>query len=125
MNKNVITKMYAGSDKVELSEVSVELGIVDEALKDYAKYSKSQLQGNAKTDAVVNAAKQAIDLYNQALKDYALVVKQIEYIKTQAKDLGVDVPSQIKSLENEINSGIQYMNARISKLNTATQVQSK
>ena len=122
--KSVYNRLFA-EDKVELASERVELGLVEDIQKDYAKYSKSQINGNAKTFAVVESAKQAIALYQQAIKDYALVTNQINYIKKQAIQLGVPLPATINSLDKEIASGISYMNNRIKNLTTATQVANK
>ena len=64
-------------------------------------------------------------MYQQAIKDYALVTNQINYIKKQAIQLGVPLPATINSLDKEIASGISYMNNRIKNLTTATQVANK
>lgn len=126
MNKSVLKKLFSEKEQsVELSEVQVELGLIEDVKKEYNKYSKSQVNGNSKTNAVVDAAKQAIAQYQQAVKDYSLITQQVNYIKKQAVDLGVEVPAVIKQLEQEVNSSIVYMNDRIKKLTVATQVASK
>ena len=122
--KSVYNRLFAES-KVELASERVELALVDDIQKDYAKYSKSQINGNNKTNAVVESAKQAIALYQQAIKDYALVTQQINYIKKQTTDLGVPLPATINALDKEIASGISFMNNRIKNLTTAAQAANK
>lgn len=122
--KSVYNRLFA-EDKVELASERVELGLVEDVQKEYAKYSKSQINGNNKTNAVVETAKQAIASYQQAIKDYALVTQQINYIKKQATDLGVDVPPSINALDKEVASGISFMNDRIKKLTIAAQSANK
>ena len=122
--KSVYNRLFK-EDKVELASERVELGLVEDVQKEYAKYSKSQINGNNKTNAVVETAKQAISLYQQAIKDYALVTQQINYIKKQATDLGVDVPPSINALDKEVASGISFMNDRIKKLTIAAQSANK
>lgn len=122
--KSVYNRLFK-EDKVELASERVELGLVEDVQKEYAKYSKSQINGNNKTNAVVESAKQAISLYQQAIKDYALVTQQINYIKKQATDLGVDVPPSINALDKEVASGISFMNDRIKKLTIAAQSANK
>jgi len=112
-------------EKTDLAKHEVELGLIEDIQKEYAKYSKSQINGNNKTNSVVESAKQAIALYQQAIKDYGLVINQINYIKKQTADLGLSLPASVNSLDKEINSGISYMNDRIKKLTIATQVASK
>lgn len=122
--KSVYNRLFA-EDKVELASERVELGLVEDVQKDYAKYAKSQINGNNKTNAVVESAKQAIALYQQAIKDYALVTQQINYIKKQATDLGVPLPATINALDKEVASGISFMNDRIKKLTIAAQSANK
>jgi hypothetical protein len=117
MSKTANITEFLNSRKVELASEAVELGIVDDIQKDFAKYSKSVVAGNAKADAVIAAAKATSALYKQAISDFALVQKQIDYVKKQAADLGVDVPSSVKQAENEIKSAIPYMETRIKRLN--------
>ena len=108
--------------KTELAMQKIELGLIDDIQKEYTKYAKSQLAGNSQTDAVSQAAKKAINSYEQAIKDYGLIIQQINYIKKQATDLGVALPASVNSIDKEVASGISYMNNRIKKLTIATQV---
>jgi histidinol phosphatase-like enzyme len=118
--KTVYDKLF--TEKVELAKHEVELGLIDDIQKEYTKYAKSQLAGNSQTDAVSIAAKKAINSYEQAIKDYGLIIQQINYIKKQATDLGVALPASVNSIDKEVASGISYMNNRIKKLTIATQV---
>jgi histidinol phosphatase-like enzyme len=118
--KTIYDKLF--TEKVELAKHEVELGLIDDIQKEYTKYAKSQLAGNSQTDAVSQAAKKAINSYEQAIKDYGLIIQQINYIKKQATDLGVALPASVNSIDKEVASGISYMNNRIKKLTIATQV---
>jgi histidinol phosphatase-like enzyme len=118
--KTIYDKLF--NEKVELAKHEVELGLIDDIQKEYNKYAKSQLAGNSQTDAVSQAAKKAINSYEQAIKDYGLIIQQINYIKKQATDLGVALPASVNSIDKEVASGISYMNNRIKKLTIATQV---
>ena len=108
--------------KTELAMQKIELGLIDDIQKEYTKYAKSQLAGNSQTDAVSQAAKKAINSYEQAIKDYGLIIQQINFVKKQATDLGVALPASVNSIDKEVASGISYMNNRIKKLTIATQV---
>ena len=118
--KTIYDKLF--TEKTELAKHEVELGLIDDIQKEYTKYAKSQLAGNSQTDAVSIAAKKAINSYEQAIKDYGLIIQQINYIKKQATDLGVALPASVNSIDKEVASGISYMNNRIKKLTIATQV---
>ena len=108
--------------KTELAMQKIELGLIDDIQKEYTKYAKSQLAGNSQTDAVSIAAKKAINSYEQAIKDYGLIIQQINFVKKQAADLGVALPASVNSIDKEVASGIAYMNNKIKKLTIATQV---
>jgi histidinol phosphatase-like enzyme len=108
--------------KTELAMQKIELGLIDDIQKEYTKYAKSQLAGNSQTDAVSIAAKKAINSYEQAIKDYGLIIQQINFVKKQATDLGVALPASVNSIDKEVASGIAYMNNRIKKLTIAAQV---
>ena len=118
--KTIYDKLF--TEKVELAKHEVELGLIDDIQKEYTKYAKSQLAGNSQTDAVSQAAKKAINSYEQAIKDYGLIIQQINFVKKQATDLGVALPASVNSIDKEVASGIAYMNNRIKKLTIATQV---
>ena len=118
--KTIYDKLF--TEKVELAKHEVELGLIDDIQKEYTKYAKSQLAGNSQTDAVSIAAKKAINSYEQAIKDYGLIIQQINFVKKQAADLGVALPASVNSIDKEVASGISYMNNRIKKLTIATQV---
>ena len=118
--KTIYDKLF--TEKVELAKHEVELGLIDDIQKEYTKYAKSQLAGNSQTDAVSIAAKKAINSYEQAIKDYGLIIQQINFVKKQATDLGVALPASVNSIDKEVASGISYMNNRIKKLTIATQV---
>ena len=118
--KTVYNKLF--KEETKLATHEVELGLVEDIQKEYTKYAKSQLTGNSQTDAVSEAAKKAINSYEQAIKDYGLIIQQINYIKKQVADLGVPLPASVNSIDKEIASGIAYMNNRVKKLTIATQV---
>jgi len=119
--KKIGNKLF---EKVELSSVKVELGLVDDIVKDKEKYSKSVISGNAKTNVVVDNAKLAIAFYQQAIKDYNFILTQVNGVKKQAEQLGVDVPTKINQVEQEVKNSITYMDKRIKNLTASTQVMS-
>lgn len=123
--KRVQERLFKKPETVELSAEKVELGLAAEIQKDYEKYSKQVINGNSKADAVVTAAKAASDLYKQALSDYAVIQKQLDYVSKQAGDLGVDVPPSLKRIQTEMNSTISYMEGRIKRLADAMNVTQK
>jgi len=110
--------------KTELATQKVELGVIDDIVKEKEKYSKSVLAANSKSNSVVDNAKAAISLYQQAIKDYGVILNQISVVKKQANQLGFDIPPKINQLEQEVNSSLSYMDKRIKGLTSATTVTS-
>ena len=110
--------------KTELKSEKVALGVVDDIIKEKEKYAKSVIAGNSKSNSVVDNAKAAISLYQQAIKDYAFILNQVNAVKKQAAQLGFDIPPKINQVEQEVNSSLSYMDKRIKALTSATSVTS-
>jgi len=110
--------------KTELKSEKVALGVVDDIVKEKEKYSKSVMAGNSKSNSVVDNAKAAISLYQQAIKDYTFIINQVNAVKKQAAQLGFDIPPKINQVEQEVNSSLSYMDKRIKALTSATSVTS-
>ena len=110
--------------KTELASQKIELGVVDDIVKEKEKYSKSVMAGNSKSNSVVDNAKAAISLYQQAIKDYTFIINQVNAVKKQASQLGFDIPPKINQVEQEVNSSLAYMDKRIKALTSATSVTS-
>jgi hypothetical protein len=110
--------------KTELASQKIELGVVDDIVKEKEKYSKSVMAGNSKSNSVVDNAKAAISLYQQAIKDYTFIINQVNAVKKQAAQLGFDIPPKINQVEQEVNSSLAYMDKRIKALTSATSVTS-
>jgi exo-beta-1,3-glucanase (GH17 family) len=119
--KLVFNKLFG---KTELASEKVELGVIDDIVKEKEKYSKSVQAGNSKSNSVVDNAKAAISLYQQAIKDYGVILNQVNAVKKQAAQLGFDIPPKINQLEQEVNSSLSYMDKRIKGLTSATTVTS-
>ena len=109
-----VFKKLAEVEKVELSAQKVELALVDDFLKkeslwkEYAgimgEYKKS------KNDSI----QMAKALKGGVKKDIVMALKFVDKIKESSKDLGVDVPKKVLSLEQDFNQAISNIN-RITK----------
>jgi len=90
MNKNVITKMYAGSDKVELSEVSVELALVDD-LKKISDVALKSIDSFLSAYKIIDAQKtKAIADGESYYKNAAQIEKSLQEFEVKAKELGIN-----------------------------------
>lgn len=105
MNKNVIEKMYAGFDKVELSEVSVELALVDDlkatlnSLEDQIFIDDDVFTKTVKISSdlslLLKSAKERYSLNEKivqgSFQKIQLAEKYIAQAERVTKELGVDV----------------------------------
>lgn len=95
MNKNVITKMYAGSDKVELSEVNVDLGSIQQLKDELNKFPEYIKQIKDLRD---DFKKKVLAIENKA-SDIGSIYSAV---KDNAMKLGVD-PESIPEVKNYWN----------------------
>lgn len=85
-------------ESTELSEVKVELGLVE----DFEKLFNQALDSEgAVTDALIDALGKAENKYKSVISDFERAVKVGEEAEASAKELGVDLPSV---LQNKIES---------------------
>ena len=85
-------------ESTELSEVKVELGLVE----DFEKLFNQALDSEgAVTDALIDALGKAEYKYKSVISDFERAVKVGEEAEASAKELGVDLPSV---LQNKIES---------------------
>lgn len=113
MNKNVIEKMYAGSDKVELSEVSVELALADDMKKAYDLSFKELANASAASKKVLAS----LDELGTAHRQAAIASKQVNDIydtmTKQAKDLGVELPANIVKMNTDATANLKDSQAKM------------
>lgn len=123
MNKNVITKMYAGSDKVELSEVSVELGVIDDAKKGMEMVLKAYNNPLWKTlerlpAEIGDTLTRIKDELSNAGKGQQMAIENARKAATMAKELGVELPKEIQNIfdNNDYDDMVQSYESGINKL---------
>lgn len=98
MNKNVITKMYAESDKVELSEVKVEMAISDKLKTELKNYSA------------------LISKYGNTLNDYYSPIRQIEKLINEVKGYVSDatkIAQDLRKQEDIVSSELDIVTKKI------------
>ena len=101
MNK-VFSKL-AKEEKTELKSEKVELALVDD-IKKMSKFilNKGSLDLNTYY-TLQSKFEDYVDLSKKVLKD-------VEKFKKQAKDLGLDLPKDVVTVDNEINSILKEFN---------------
>ena len=112
MNKSVLKKLFSEKEQsVELSEVQVDLALIDEI-------QKLQVSANNSSDKALNELKKgiatldnAIKIYDTAISESQKVLQQIEKAQVISKDLGVELPANINAVYKSYQNNIKEYNA--------------
>jgi len=91
MNKNILNKLAQFEKNVELSEVKVDLALIDDLKNILNKAKVIQAGMNDNYLEALKMANQGVQLAKQHLKNLDDVSKLVNTIKSQADDLGLDV----------------------------------
>ena len=95
-------------EKTELKAEKVELGAIDDFEKQFNKALKDQ-----SAEKLISALRKAEVGFEKNIKEYLKAVDLGTKIKSQAKDLGIDLPktivNKIASSESEIQEHRKYL----------------
>jgi len=120
MTNNITEFLNGKADNVELKAETIELTIVGDMKKEMTKAEKEL----ALVKSLKQKAKQPLEDAKTANKAAGVAannaLKFIESFKTQAKELGVDVPADIKAIETRANNIISEFKASQPKLQSIT-----
>ena len=114
MNTKVLEKIYKGN--VELSEVNVELALVDDFNKEYENALNIQAKAETSIIDYNDLATKIINSLNLAGQAFLKANARYQDIENAAKDLGVEVSPQIKSKKDNISIAIKEIDAYSKKL---------
>lgn len=117
MNKSVLKKLFSEKEQsVELSEVQVELALVDDFQKEYE--NALNIQAKAETNIINynDLASKIITTLNDAGKSFLKANSRFQEIEQMAKELGIDVSPQLKSKKDTISVAIKEIDGYIRKL---------
>lgn len=108
--KKVFSRLFKVEEKVELSINKIELGLVDDFLK-----KESLLKEYHGIMADFQKAQNTYFNYGKLLKggikkDIGFALNFVDKIKTSSKDLGVDVPKKVISLEKDFKQALTEIN---------------
>ena len=84
-----------------------EFSIIDDFEKEYNNAAKIHTEGMRFTTAIDNAAQKVLDLYDQAGKSYLKANARYQEIENAAKDLGIEIPSKIEALKDDISESLK------------------
>jgi hypothetical protein len=107
MNKNVIEKMYACSDKVELSEVSVELALIDDVKAAYKTAIDARKKSFDEMQLLGKKVQETLKTMQGLVKSNEDALPAFEKFETAAKSLGIDVPKDIVDQKKNIQDGLK------------------
>jgi hypothetical protein len=100
-------------ESTELSEVKVELGLVE----DFEKLFNQALDSEgAVTDALIDALGKAENKYKSVISDFERAVKVGEEAEASAKELGVDLPSVFQNKVETARRSIKEAQGMLSKI---------
>ena len=104
--KAVYNRLFSEPKKTELETHKVELGLIDDFEKrgnEYFKESSGIIDEFLKS---YNDAKAMLGALKSSKKDILMTLKFADKINKSAKDLGLDIPKNVKSLEDKLNKQI-------------------
>ena len=92
--------------KLEKTE-KVEFGAIDDFEKEYNNASQLHTKGMRQTTEVDEAARKALDLYDQAGKSYLKANARYQEVEKAAKDLGVELPQKVVALKKDLSQSLK------------------
>ena len=114
MKKEVLEKLYGS--KVELSEVNVDLGLVDNVKNDAIAQNKLFDTYNNEYKAIQSKLKDLALNFKKSSDNYLKWASTYADLEKEIKDLGLQVPNDILKLRDDVvtNKNIaQQLNAKL------------
>lgn len=102
--------------EVELSSEVVELNVAKDIVAVMKQAQKEWSAGDAKEEKIKGLANDAISDYKQARIKYNEAFQNYKKLESSAKDLGLDVPSDVKALADRAESFIKEGEDKIKSL---------
>lgn len=104
--KELIIADITAKVKAKLASQNVNLNQVDDILKEFPIGSKLKDLADSKLRQCEALAKEAQSLYKQALFELKEIQSQIENVKNQAKELGLQAPDRIGAIGGTVSTMI-------------------
>lgn len=115
MNKHVFEKI-AKLEKTELSEVKVDLALVDDIQKAFVASQKELTRAEAEKKKIVAAIDAVKTSYRQNAIQSQQVLEMYKTFETQAKNLGVEVPANVAKFKTDAEAAIKSSTDKITSL---------
>jgi hypothetical protein len=115
MNKHVFEKI-AKLEKTELSEVKVDLALVDDIQKAFISSQKELTRAEAEKKKIIAAIDAVKTSYRQNAIQSQQVLEMYKTFETQAKNLGVEVPANVAKFKADAEAAIKASTEKITSL---------
>jgi hypothetical protein len=112
--KSVFDRLFK-EESVELSKVDVELGLADDVKKAYTDAIAARKSANESYGTIVAFLKEVNAKLNDAKSKSESALQVIERFEKAAKELGVDIPAEVKNQKHNIQDGLKGTIAMYSK----------
>jgi hypothetical protein len=116
MNKSVLDKLSKFEKNVELSEVKVDLALIDDFQKEYENALNIQSKAELSIVDYNDLAAKIINSLNAAGQAYLKANAKYQDIENMAKELGVEISSVLKSKKETVSTSIKEIDSYTKKL---------
>lgn len=104
MNKNVLNKLYSSTGNVELSEVKVDLALVDDVKNIYESANKLYKKN---ADSLYKISKQLENDFQKSADEFQKALNKYNELEKISNELGISLPNEITKLKSLIEYGIK------------------
>lgn len=108
--KTVLNRLYK-TEEVELKSEKVELGAIDDFIKEFDNAMQLQTKAMSSTTAIDAAAKKSLKIYDSAGKSFLKANARYQEIENMSKELGVDVSSKIQAMKKALSESIREIDS--------------
>tara|TARA_R110002012_G_scaffold138656_1_gene295503 strand:+ start:1120 stop:1500 length:381 start_codon:yes stop_codon:yes gene_type:complete len=108
--KTVLNRLYK-TEGVELKSEKVELGAIDDFIKEFDNAMQLQTKAMSSTTAIDAAAKKSLKIYDSAGKSFLKANARYQEIENMSKELGVDVSSKIQAMKKALSESIREIDS--------------
>lgn len=115
MNKNVLNKLAKIESKVELSEMKVDLALIDDVKKSYADAIAARKRSFDEMQLVGKKIIEAAKIMQDIIKINEGAISAFDKFEVAAKSIGIDVPKDILDQKKNIQEGLKGTLAKYTK----------
>lgn len=110
-NYKSVRKRLFTNNEVELKSEKIELGAIDDFVKEFDNAMSLQAKAMRLTTAIDAAAKKSLKIYDSAGKSFLKANARYQEIENMSKELGVDVPSKVQAMKKALSESIREIDS--------------